>query len=180
MGKVAAYEEHEAALSKEVCLPPDPEVKSSKTLLLEFSKKIESVWSRLNQEASRRGLVLPEKLTSEDFGIDMEHGPADYQVFYSYLAIVQQALEALVTSGITYVSSPTLIAPESPDKTQVVGSESHYCLYRGVAFSVKGSYSSGRRVLIQRLPVLTSSSEASRSATTISSPAFQVSARMRP
>jgi hypothetical protein len=45
---------------------------------------------------------------------------------------------------------------------------------------VNGLYNSGRRVTIQRLPVLTSSSEASRSATTISSPAFQVSARMRP
>ena len=47
-------------------------------------------------------------------------------------------------------------------------------------WTVNGAYNSGRRVLIQRLPVLTSSSEASRSATTISSPAFQVSARIRP
>ncbi|MBN1441880.1 MAG: hypothetical protein JXA90_04175 [Planctomycetes bacterium] len=147
VSKVDAYDANEAAIRSDLCLQADPEIKPSKTLMLEFSKEIESVWASVGREASRRGVKLPEKLTADDFGIDPGDGPREYQTYSSYLRIVEQALGTLVEAGATYIGPVELIPPERAEATRVQGSEDHYCLYRGVGFAVQGTYASFIRVL---------------------------------
>lgn len=128
---------HEESLAADVCLPPDRNPEGDAAGRLQFSKRIDQVWESVRAAANRRGLMLPKKLTTADFGIGTADRPEDYAVYQSYLEIVGRGLEALVNSGMTRIDTPELVPPEA---TRVAGSEGSRCLYRGVSFAVRGPY----------------------------------------
>jgi hypothetical protein len=144
--KVSSFERHEAALREEVCLPPDVEIKDPKSgaLLIAFNKAVDDTWKAAQDEARKRGLQLPEKLTSSDFDLHAGDGPAEFQRCYSYLAILRQALLALVSSGMTRIDRPQPL-PEDP--LPVAQNDGLQCNYRAVSFTVTGPFESFVKVL---------------------------------
>lgn len=136
-----ALENHEEAVRTEICLPADRTLEPSKSLLLDFNRKIEAVWAAAEGEARRRGIALPERLTSGDFGIDSTHGPGQFAAHTSALDVVHRSLLALVRSGMTRIEGPDLYDDEISEIEQdgeVVGE----MLYRKVSWAVSGPYES--------------------------------------
>ncbi len=141
-GKVEAYEAHEAALRKRLCLPDAQEVGDDadlNTLQIRFQKALADAWARVRQDANRVGIALPEQIDVADFGIDEEAGIDAYRAYYSYLSVIRRVLQVLVAAEVAEFGTPE---PENPEWLEIADNDGVYCLQRPVMVSVTGTYES--------------------------------------
>ncbi|MEM7232183.1 MAG: hypothetical protein AAF517_08420, partial [Planctomycetota bacterium] len=139
LARVGALEEQEAALSKQVCMPAERDLKDSRSLLIGLNKRIGDIWEKAQSEAGARGLQLPKKLNSSDFGVEKEDGATQYRVYHSYLDVVERTMGALVGAGMTEIDKLKLDRSETSSvvhEEDLVG----VCLYRSVSVNVQGPY----------------------------------------
>lgn len=137
------YEKLEGSLRSDVELPP--EKVPDKPDVVQFNLAIDRTWGQAQEKANRLGVILPEKLGPQEFGVEKQSSKREYERFYSYLAIARRALNALLDSGMAEIGKPKLVQEETLPVLK--DSENTLCLFRGVSFTVAGPYESFLRLL---------------------------------
>lgn len=147
LNRQAAYEQHEKAIAKDVCLRQQ-EIKEEGgdgTLMVQLDEAIDEAWSAMREEARRQEIPLPPKLTATgDFDVRPDDDAEAYQEYYADLEIVRRSLEILVKAGVAQIGKPLL---EEPESYRVLENDGVHCLYRGARYQVTGSYESFTRIL---------------------------------
>ena len=145
--KLVAYEEYEQKLAAALCQKPATQVTEGddlNKLTFSFQKSIDSTWNSVRQPANKAGIALPEKLRVADFGISEEDGHEEFRLYWDYLDIVRNSLEALVAAEVQSFSTPE---PLPRELLPVRDNESLACIYLPVSIQVTGSYQSFLDVL---------------------------------
>jgi hypothetical protein len=144
--RLADYETHEQSLRKELELPPEKELASfdASAPLLQFNAAVNRVWGEATEQANRAGVALPEKLSSDDFGIESRDGRELYEQYYDYLAVARRGLDVLVGAGMTEIQKPALQAEED---LPIRLNDKVVCRLRPVSFTVSGPFESFLRAL---------------------------------
>ena len=146
--KVEQYGKQETNLKKALCMAEVDGLDGGNEdqLRVKFDQAISRVWQAVQQDANRAGIRLPPPISSQDdFVVGSEDGVREYRVYYSYLRVVQLALEALVKARVTEIEQPEVIPPESLPVADHDGEI--VCVYHGVQIGVRGSYASILKVI---------------------------------
>ena len=147
-GRLAAYEQYEERLRKDLSMPPEQALQKldKRALLVQFNEATESVWRVALEFANQRGVELPERLSAEeDFGYEITDGPEEFKRYYDYLAITRQSLVALLKAGMREIRRPELI-PEDLQPIRNNGGEA-FMMLRAVRFGCVGAYGAYVRLL---------------------------------
>jgi len=143
--RLEAYETYEAELREAMSVPLPAEFArfDEKAPLLQLNRAIDRVWGETRRTANTVGVAIPEKLGPADFGVERGDGRTQYERFYRELAVVANALDALVAAHMSEIRRPRLLDPEA---FPILGSEEEACLLYGAEIDVAGDFASFLRV----------------------------------
>jgi hypothetical protein len=106
---------------------------------IQFSERIDKIWTDLRVEANKRNVKIPEKITTNDLGVSAGDTPADLEREAAYLEILGRALRVCLDKGMVQLERPVILQEEplplqKNDDVSVV--------YRRVGLTVHGPYQS--------------------------------------
>ncbi len=116
---------------------------------IQFSDRIDKVWSDIRTRANQRNVKIPEKINSTDLGIAASVGAApdapSIERAAAYLEILARAMKTCVESGLTQIDKPTVNDEELGPILE--NSEEVGAVYRRVGLTVQGPYDAFKKVL---------------------------------
>jgi len=120
---------------------------------IQFSARIDQIWTEVSRKASQKNVRIPEKITTHDLGVAHSDSPPDLERSAQYLEILGRALNVCVESGMVQIDRPVIYPEEA---LPVRKNEDAEMVYRRVGLTAHGPYWSFKRLLgeFQRLPPL--------------------------
>ncbi len=120
---------------------PDPKLGAPQ---IQFSQKIDTIWTELQGKANTKNFRIPPKITPADLGVATGDTAEDLQRGAAYLQLLGRALHSCVDRGIVAIDK-IQIFPE--EEGPIRGNEMSALLYHRVALSVQGPFSAFRDVI---------------------------------
>lgn len=111
---------------------------------IQFTERIERIWSDLRSKANQRNVRIPERITPSDLGVDQGDGEVENRRNASYLEILGRALRTCVEAGMVQIDKPVI---NQEEYLYVREDEEVLTVYRRIGLMAYGPYDAFKRVL---------------------------------
>ncbi len=120
---------------------PDPKLGAPQ---IQFSQRIDAIWTELQSKANRKNFRIPPKITPADLGVGAADTPEDLQRESAYLQLLGRALHSCVDSGMVAIDKIQIFPQED---WAIRGNEMSALVYDRVSLTVQGPFTAYRDVL---------------------------------